>query len=74
MKKKDFLLHKNHKINFIELLVNILHENCVETIQSKGDTDLDIVLAGLKTTLKAPTVVVGEDTDYLILLIHYSNA
>ena len=38
---------------------------------SKGDADLNIVRAAIASARSQPTVVIGEDTDILILLTYY---
>ena len=42
-------------------------------IQAKGDADVDITKAAVDTVHSHSTTLIREDTDLLILLLHYSN-
>ena len=50
-----------------------MNEAKLQAIQSSGDADLLIVQTAIKSAATIPTVVIGEDTDLLILLLHHVN-
>ena len=74
MKKEDFLMNVENKINFIKMLRDTLTANIIRSLQSNSDADTLIVLTAMNTCKEIRTVVIGEDTDLLILLIHYCNS
>ena len=42
-------------------------------IVAEGDADVDIVRAAVNSSQSSLTTVVGEDTDLLVLLLHYGR-
>jgi len=52
----------------------ILSEEDISAIECKSDANLTIATTATEKSKEFPTVVIGEDTDLLVLLIHYSNA
>ena len=46
----------------------------IETIHAKSDADLQIVLTAVQCSNSKPTILIGEDTDLLVLLCHYTEA
>ena len=73
MKKTDFLTNLDNKQRFLEMLAIKMNEAKLQAIQSSGDADLLIVQTAIKSAATRPTVVIGEDTDLLILLLHHVN-
>ena len=73
MKKDDFLLNKINKQRFLELLTHEINCGNLNSKQASGDADLEIVLTALKISEEQPTVIIGEDTDLLCLLLHHAN-
>jgi len=57
----------------IALSSTVLTKRGCHVIQSPGDADVDIVKATVKRSRHCSTTLVGEDTDLLILLLHYSR-
>lgn len=43
-------------------------------IQTEGDADVDITKAAVNSALEHSTTLIGEDTDLLILLLHFADA
>lgn len=72
-KKEEFLNNKCNKQNFINMLSDVLKENGVMTIHADGDADLRIVMTAVNAAECQETVVIGEDTDLLMLLLHHAN-
>ena len=67
-----FLCNYGNKQALINIIVEELkHITNYKVIQSAGDADVDIVLSALNSCLLYNTTLVGEDTDLLVLLLHY---
>ena len=73
MKKNEFLLNLNSKQCFLEMLTAEMNTVGMYAIQSSEDADTLIVTTAVDIVNSKPTVVIGEDTDLLILLIHFVN-
>ena len=69
MKKNEFLLNKVNKQHFLELLTREMNSKNLVAKQASCDADLDIVLAGLNASETQSTVIIGEVTDLLCLLL-----
>lgn len=68
--KEDFLGNKRNKKNLIQLLSLELHRNGIQTLIAEDDADVPIVETAfdqLKT--RTNVIVVGSDTDLLVLLV-----
>ena len=77
MNKDKFLLNKENKQAFIECLTTYMNSKNITAIQSSGDADTLVVSTAIAACSSTNVVVIGEDTDILILLIHHyvnSNA
>ena len=72
MNTPAFLANAKNKQKFIFLLGEEL-ENCpnIQVRHSEGDAEYDIVMSGCTVAMSHPVVVVGDDTDLLILLQHH---
>jgi len=73
MKKDEFLSNKENKQRFINLLGKHLEMAGCDVHHAKGDADLLIVKTALVVAKKGWTILVGSDTDLLVLLIHYTT-
>ena len=73
MKKDLFLANTQNKQRFIVSLREKFAEHKIRTLQAEGDADLLIVQTAVECAEKDQTVLVGEDTDLLILLCHYAS-
>ena len=71
MKKTVFLSNKENKQRFINLLGESLQRAGFEVHNAPGDADVLIVSTAVTVAMKKTTVLVGEDTDLLILLLHH---
>ena len=68
--QSEFLSNVNNKVTFIALLTDYLRLANITVVQSVGDADRTIVCTAMKNYTSATTaVVVGEDTDLLVLII-----
>ena len=68
-----FLANKGNKQRFIDMLGQKLEEEGCEVHYSEGDADFDIVKTAVEVSANVNTVVVGEDTDLLILLLYHAK-
>ncbi|KAH3852489.1 hypothetical protein DPMN_094999 [Dreissena polymorpha] len=57
----------------ISLISTAMNITGCTAIVSPGDADVDIVKAAVERPRHSTTKLIGEDTDLLILLLHYSN-
>ena len=72
-KKEDFLSCDKNKADMIALISTALTKRRCHVIQSPGDADVDIVKATVEQSRHFTTTLVGEDTDLLILLLHFTR-
>jgi len=74
MKKEEFLSNTINKQRFIHLLSDRLQNNIAcQTLHADGDADLLIVMTALASAQNTTTVLIGDDTDLLMLLIHHTT-
>ena len=71
LKKTEFLSNKANKHRFLCILSSYLEKAGCSTIQSKGDADVLIVQTAVQSSKSVTTVLVGDDTDLLVLLLHH---
>ena len=74
MKKDDILASKTNKQKFINMLSSSLEKSGCEVHQADGDADIVIVAHALKSAETCDTIVVGDDTDLMILLCHHATS
>ncbi len=72
MKKAQFLSNTENK-RFINMLSAKLVESNCRTHQASEDADLFIVKMAVKSAYTVDTVLIGDDTDLLILLIYHAH-
>lgn len=71
--RTEFLSNKENKQHFIEELVRFLQSNDIDARQGDGDVDVEVAQKAVTIAQQTPTVVIGEDTDLLVLLIATSG-
>ncbi len=71
-KKDDFLSTPCNKQGLIDMITRELQAGGSTVINAAGDADVDIVKAAIKASHQTTTLI-GEDTDLLILLLHYAE-
>lgn len=69
--KDRFLSNQQNKQRFIDYLDDLLNQNGILTRKATGDADRLIVKVALEKAKHCCTVVLGEDTDLLILLLFH---
>ena len=72
--KEEFLSSKVNKSRFVEQLAELLSRKGISVLKASGDADLLIVKTGIKLSLMRTTIVIADDTDILVLLLHYCTA
>ena len=71
--RESFLANENNKQAFISLLSEMLKKRGCSVHNADGDADVDIVYAAVSSSEYATTIVIGEDTDLLILLLYHAR-
>ena len=72
-RKDQFLANGINKQRFINHLSEKLNQVGCSTVQANGDADLLIVQTAVSCTASKPTVVIGEDTELLVLLCFHGD-
>ena len=73
MKKEQCLANRQNKQCFIFMLSEELKKNNCEVHHASGNADLLIVMKAVQSANSSNTVLVGDDTDLLILLCHHAS-
>ena len=75
LKIEEFMANKENKQKqkFIHQLRNKLQQSGCSTIHAEGDADLLIVQTAIQSSRSITTVLVGDDTDLLVLLYHHAE-
>ncbi|GFR65217.1 hypothetical protein ElyMa_005525100 [Elysia marginata] len=72
-RKEDFLGNPKNKQAFLEYLGDVLKKDGCEVLHAEGDADTLIVNTAVICAVNATTVVIGEDTDLLVLLLYHAD-
>ena len=72
MTKSEFLLNKTNKQRFVEMLGEELEKNNCKSYYASADADLLIVQKAVESATTKETVVIGDDTDLLVLLCYHA--
>ena len=73
MKKEEFLANRQNKHLFLSMLSGELQKEKCETYHASGDADLLIVQKAVQCTTINNTVLIGDDTDLLVLLCYHAS-
>ena len=73
LKKDEFLSNQVNKQKFINLLSENLKHAGYSTCHTKGDADVMIVDTAITKARDQTTVLIGEDTDLLVLLLYHAE-
>ncbi len=73
VKKEHFLGNKKNKQQFINMLSKELKKQHCQVYHASGDVDVLIVQKNVECAATTNTVLVGDDTDLLILLCYHAN-
>lgn len=75
IKKEEFLSNKTNKQKFIMLLSDCLKQVGCDIRHAVGDADVLIVQTAIQSAMKCQTILIGEDTDLIVLLcFHVTNS
>lgn len=69
MKKEMFLSNNVNKGLFIDMLSRFLVDAGCNVQIASGDADVMIAKAAVRSAIRFDTVLISEDTDYLVLLV-----
>ena len=73
MTKSEFLMNKINKQRFVNMLGETLDKNNCKSYYASADADLLIVLKAVESATTMKTVLVGDDTDLLVLLCYHAS-
>ena len=73
MKKDHVLSNSNNKQSFVNMPSRYLQKVGGHTGHSQADADLLIVQTAVESARRANTILVGDDTDLLVLLCYYTE-
>ena len=71
MTKEKFLLSKENKQKFNDCFVSYLETYDISAVQADDDTDTLVVTTAIDAVKTCDVIVIAEDTDILVLLLHY---
>lgn len=71
--KETFLSNTFNKQRFINYLSHVLEKHNLQTVHAKQDADVQIIESTIESARTKKTVLVGEDTDLLVLLCFHAN-
>ena len=74
LKKDNFLTNPKNKQLFINMLSRFLQEDNCPTCHAEGDADVLIVKTAAESARERNTVLVGDNTDLLVLLCFYTRS
>ena len=70
---EQFLANRKNKQQFIFMLSRELENNNCKTHHASGNADLLIVQKAVEYATTSNTVLVGDDTDLIVLLCYHAN-
>ena len=68
-KKEEFLSNQVNKSRFLHFLAKYMQERGFVVVQAKENADVPIVQTAIDSSQSSVTVVIGDDTDLLVLLL-----
>ena len=71
--KNEFLTNKANKQRFVNMLCEALEKKNCNSYYASADVDLLIVEKAVESATKTDTLLVGDDTDLLVLLSYYAS-
>ena len=70
-KKPVFLSNPSNKQQFVNALADALQSAGYDVSHSPADADRDIVMRAMEDVVEKDTILVGDDTDLLVMVLHY---
>ena len=71
--QQQFIANNHNKVEFIARLIVALNSAGLQTHQSSGDADTDIVAVALHCASSGSVTVFADDTDILCLLLYHTS-
>lgn len=71
LKTESFLSNCQNKERFIDMLSTIHQTNGINVVKAEPDDDILVVQNAIELAVLNPVIVIGEDTDILVLLVHH---
>ncbi|GFO18890.1 hypothetical protein PoB_004539500 [Plakobranchus ocellatus] len=68
-RKEHFLANSNNKQAFGQYLGDVLEKEGCQVLHAQGDC----VRTAVSCAINKTTVIIGEDTDLLVLLLHHAD-
>ncbi len=72
-KREDFLANTSNKVNLIQMLATHFNSCGLKATICQADADVPLVQEALEYAKYQVTILVGDDTDLLVLLCFYPN-
>ena len=72
--QKPFLVNKSNKQRFMDLLSDSMEVSEINVYRAVADADVLIVNVALERARSKPTVVIGNDSDLIVLLLYKFDA
>ena len=73
MTKSEFLMNKINKQRFVNMLGETLEKNNCKSYYASADADLRMVKKAVESATTMKTVLVGDDTNLLVLLCYHAS-
>ena len=73
MTKSEFLMNKINKQRFVNMLGETLEKNNCKSYYASADADLLMVKKAVESATTMKTVLVGDDTNLLVLLCYHAS-
>ncbi|GFR96725.1 hypothetical protein ElyMa_004459100 [Elysia marginata] len=72
-RKEHLRGNPKNKQAFVQYLGDVLKKNGCQVLHAEGDADTLIVNTSVTCAVNVTTVVIGENTDLLVLLLHHAD-
>ena len=73
MTKREFLKNKINKQRFVNMLCEALEKRSCRSCYASTDADLLIVQKAIESAANTDTILVGDDTDLLVILCYHAS-
>ena len=71
--KSSFLVNVRNKTKIIQLIGSQLEKENCKVVYAEEDADVDVAVIACNESMSNNVIVVGEDSDLLVLLLYYST-
>ena len=70
--KENCLSNEANEQTLIQLIMERMRQSGCDVIQAEGDADVEIAKAAINISAFKPNTLVGEDTDFFVLLLYHA--